>query len=176
MHSGAASGVPAGEQTYHYSWASRVHELKKSFAYVVLVGNIVVLEYVFYDLPLRDLDYKTPSVGQIEKIWQVPRGLDRLATDPMPWSSFNPESRRPWLMSWRELCNASSRPHDIMTQSLSTDFQTSTDFQRFLQAWPILRWFDWSRPRSTANIVTHDNWTTLDDWSVMGRPEIPRVQ
>ena len=43
-----------------------------------------MLEYVFYDLPLRDLDYRTPSVGQIEKIWQVPRGLDRLATDPMP--------------------------------------------------------------------------------------------
>ena len=58
--------------------------LKTCFAYVVLVGNIVVLEYVFYDLPLRDLDYRTPSVGQIEKIWQVPRGLDRLATDPMP--------------------------------------------------------------------------------------------
>ena len=31
VHSGAASGVPAGEQTYHFSWASRVHAFKNMF-------------------------------------------------------------------------------------------------------------------------------------------------
>lgn len=42
-----------------------MHALENMFS--IHVGNIVVF-YMFYDLPSRDLDYRIPSVVQLEKM------------------------------------------------------------------------------------------------------------